>query len=52
MRTVDSRRPSSSVMTISCVHSVRPSTRAVQVAVTMPSVTDRLWVALISMPTA
>ena len=51
MRTVESRRPASSRMTISCVHSVRPSTSASHVATTKPSVAERLWVALISMPT-
>ena len=38
MRTVDSRRPCSSVISISCVHRVRPSTMARHVPVTIPDV--------------
>jgi len=34
------------------VASVRPSTSEVQVPVTNPLVTERLWLALISIPTA
>ncbi len=41
MRAVDSRRPCSSVMTTSCVVSVRPRWIAVQVPVTVPAVMAR-----------
>ena len=51
MRTVERRFPASSVMTISCVHSVRPRESARQVPVTQPRSTERECVALISMPT-
>lgn len=52
MRTVERRRPCSSRITISWVARVRPRLSAVQVPVTTPDVAERLWVALISMPTA
>ncbi|OEI69650.1 hypothetical protein Cus16_0260 [Curtobacterium sp. ER1/6] len=52
MRTVEQRRPSSSVSTISCVVSVPPRWIAVQVPVTRPLVALRECEALSSMPTA
>lgn len=52
MRMVDRRRSCSSRTTISCVARVRPRVMASQVAVTQPEVIERVWDALISIPTA
>ena len=52
MRTVEQRRPCSSVTTISCTVMLRPRWIGVQTPVTRPSVAERVWVALMSTPTA
>ena len=52
MRAEDSRRPCSSVITISWVVRVRPRWMAVHVPVTVPFVMARWCVALTSIPSA
>ena len=52
MRRVEARLPSSSVHTISCTVMERPRCTARHSAVTHPLSIERVWVALMSVPTA